>query len=161
SVEDASLAVRPHPRPRLLAPPLLARFEDDAILLVVLRVDVGLVPALEAAETLHERMIGLRDRRAKSAGVVRVELSADEIDIRIRLDEAVRSAVDRDEALAGSDIVEQCLLLLGGDRRGVGVDQQAVEVGERFRIEGVDAVGVRDLDAARREDGLNLAEALG
>ena len=62
-VEDAALALRAHPGPRLLAVAFDAVFQDGAVLLVVLGVDVGFVPALEAAEALHDRMVRLGDGR--------------------------------------------------------------------------------------------------
>src|SRR5262249_39047438 len=57
-VENAALSLRADPRPRLLRPALLAVFEDRSILLVVLGVDVGLVPAFESFKALQDRMVG-------------------------------------------------------------------------------------------------------
>jgi hypothetical protein len=63
-VEHASLALRANPRPRFFrwtsiaaaspAGGLFTPFEDRAVLLIVLGVDVGLVPAFEAAESPGE-----------------------------------------------------------------------------------------------------------
>src|SRR5262249_25899451 len=79
-VEDAALALRPHPGPRLLLIALLAVLEDGAVPLVVLGVDVGLVPALEALEALHDRVVRLGGGDTESAGVVALELGADQVD---------------------------------------------------------------------------------
>ena len=55
-----------------------------------------------------------------------LELGADQVDVLRRIEEAVRRAVQRDEALAAGDVVEQGLFLLGRDLVDVGVDDQAV-----------------------------------
>ena len=78
-------------------------------------------------------MVRLGDGGAERAGAVALELGADQVDVLRRVEEAVRGAVQRDEALAALDVVEQRLLLLGRDLRGVGVDDQAVVAGERLR----------------------------
>ncbi len=55
-VEDAAFAVRPRPGPGLLAVAFVAVLQHGAVLLIVLRMDVGLVPALEAPVALQQRM---------------------------------------------------------------------------------------------------------
>ena len=77
-----------------------------------------------------------------------------------RVEEAVRRAVQRDEALAAGDVVEQRLLLLRRDLRRVGVDDQAVVLAERLGVEVLDLVGVRQLDAALLQHRLKLPEPL-
>src|SRR6185437_8981204 len=67
-VKDPALALCPYPGPRLLFPLLLAIFQHNAILLVVPGVDVGLVPALETLEPLHDRVFRLGRRGAEGAG---------------------------------------------------------------------------------------------
>jgi hypothetical protein len=69
--------------------------------------------------------------------------------------------VQRDEPLAVLDEVQERLLLGRGDPGDVGVDDQAVVGGERFRVEGGDPVGVHQVDAPPGQDRLELAEALG
>src|SRR5205814_1005075 len=101
----------------------LAVFEYRASLLVVLGMDIGLVPTLEALEALHHRMIRLGDDGAEGAGVVPLELSADKIDVFRRIQEAIGGTVKRDEALAGGDIVEKGCFLLRCDACRVGVDE--------------------------------------
>src|SRR5262249_36781188 len=88
-IENAALAVRPHPRPRLFAFLVLAVFKDSAILLIVLGVRVGLIAAFEAAVALHDRMIGRGDRRAECHWAVSQELRADEFNVLRRIEEAV------------------------------------------------------------------------
>ena len=74
-VEDASLAVSTHPRPGLAARLVVAGLEDVAVLRVVLRVDVGLVPGAEGFEALDDRVIGVSDRRLELARAVLLELA--------------------------------------------------------------------------------------
>ena len=76
----------------------------------------------------------------------------------VRIEEAVRRAVERDEPLPGRDVVEQRLLLLGADPRLVGVDHQARVVVQRSRLEVAELVGVDQLDPALGEHRLQLAE---
>jgi len=159
-VEDPTLALRPHPRPRLLPVALRAVFEDSAVLVVVLRVDVGLIPALEALEPLHDRVVGLGDDRAEGAGVVALELGANQLDVLRRVLKAERGAVDGNEALAALDILEERLLLLRRDLRDVGVDHQAVVTGECVRVERVGLIGVFQVNAAFGHDRLKLAVAV-
>src|SRR5262249_19036483 len=94
------------------------------------------------------------------ARAVLLELGADQVDVFRRVEEAVRGAVQRDEALAALDEVEQRLLLFRGNLGGVGVDHQPVVAGEQLWIEGVHLVGVGELDAALFQHRLQLAEAL-
>ncbi len=159
-VEDAPLALRAHPRPRFLALALHAIFQNGAIFLIVFGMDVGFVPTLEAFVTLHDRMIRRRDDRAKRAGVVALELRADERDVLRRIEEAVGGAMDGDEALAALDVIEQRFLLIGADLGGVGVDEQAVISGQRCRIERLDFVGILHVDTASGHDRLNLLVAI-
>ncbi len=75
--------------------------------------------------------------------------------------EAVGSTVQRNKALAGLDEVEQGFLLLGGDGVDVGVENKAGVGGKELGIKRLDLVGIGDVDAVGRENGLELAEALG
>src|SRR5262249_4470192 len=99
-VEHAALALRPHPGPRLLRRALLTVFQHRAVLLIVFGVDVGLVPALEPLEPLHQRVVGLGYCGAKGARAVFEELRPDEVDVLLRVEEAVAGAVQRNEPLA-------------------------------------------------------------
>src|SRR5581483_1451762 len=80
-VEDAALALSAHPGPRLLDVAVDAVFEDGAVLGVVPGVDVGLVPAGEAAVALHERVVAVGQRGAEDAGAVAAELRPDQRDV--------------------------------------------------------------------------------
>ncbi len=157
-VEDAPLAVRAHPRPRFLRLLVLAVFEDGSIFFVVLRVDVSLVEALEALETLHDRMVRLRDGGAEGADAVRFELGADQLDVLFGIEEAIRRAMERDEALAGRDEIEQGGLLRRRDFGDIRIDQQSVIAPERLGVERINGVGVGQLDAAFFENRLQLAK---
>ena len=158
-VEDAALALRPHPGPRLLLAFLFAVFEDRPILGIVLRVDVGLVPALERREALHDRMRRIAGNGADGAGVVPGELSADERDVLRRVEETERRAVERDQPLAAFDVVENRLLLIRRDLLLVRVDGEAVVLVEDLRRQRIECIGVGELDAMLREGGLELAES--
>ena len=98
-VKDASLSLRAHPRPRLFDPVVFAKFQHDPVALVVLGVDISFIPAREGFEALHDRMIGLGDFSPDDASPVLQELSANQGDIFWRIQEAIRSAVQRNEAV--------------------------------------------------------------
>ena len=105
-------------------------------------------------------MIGLGIADAKRPGLVALETRADEGDVAVGIAEAGGRAVQRHEAAALRDVVEQGLLLRGFDARGVGVDEQGVvvlEVFERERTGGV--LGVDELDTARDHRRGEIAEA--
>src|SRR5581483_12425616 len=109
-VEDAALALRAHPRPRLLLVALHAIFQDGASFFVVLGVNVSLIPALEAGEAFHDGVIRLGKRRTEGAGAVLLELGADQVDVFRRIEKAVRGTVQGNEALAALHEIEQRLL---------------------------------------------------
>ena len=67
-------------------------------------------------------MVRFGNQDAKDAGFVPLELRADQLDVLRRIEEAVRCAVQRNEALATRDVIEQRLLLLGRDALDIGVD---------------------------------------
>ena len=159
-VEDAALPLRADPGPRLLDVPLGTVFEDGAVRLVVLRVDVGLVPAREALVPLHDRVVRRGDCGGEGAGAVAAELGADEGDVLRRVEEAVAGAVQRDEALTTLDEVEQCLLLLRSDPGDVREDHERVVAGEGLLVQVGGPVGVGQLDAAFGEHRLELLEPL-
>src|SRR5262249_27908641 len=102
--EHSSLALRPHPCPGLLAVLIPAVFQHGAVLFGVLRVDVGFIPALEAAVTLHDWVIGLGDGCPEDAGAVTAELCSNQLHVLRRVEEAVGSAVNGNETLAALDV---------------------------------------------------------
>ena len=59
--------------------------------------------------------------------------------------------MDRSESAAVLVVIEQRLLLLGGDPLGVGVDHQHVVFGEGRRVEVAHRLGVSDVDPASRQ----------
>src|SRR5262249_52348371 len=89
-VEDPALAVRPYPCPRLPAVFVFPILHDRSLLLVVLLMHIGLVPALEAAIALHDGMVRHRDRAAEGARRVALELRPDEFDVLRRVAKARR-----------------------------------------------------------------------
>src|SRR5262249_23204602 len=114
-VKDAASPLRADPGPRLGALALTPVLQDSAVFVVVLGVNLSLVPALEAAEAPDDGVVGFCDPGAERARAVAEELSADQLNILRRIEEAVRGAVDRDEAFAAFDEVEQRLLLVWRD----------------------------------------------
>ena len=86
-----------------------------------------------------------------------LELGADQVDVLRRVEEAVRGAVQRDEALAARDVIEQRLLLLRADlgrgwRRSAGRRTRP----SVFGVQVVELVGVGQLDAALGEHRLQI-----
>ena len=133
-----------------------------AVLLVVLGVDVGLVPGLERLEALHDRVVGVDDLGVERAGAVALELGADEGDVRRRVEEAVRGAVERDEAAAAGDVVEQGLLLRRArSRRCWRRSSRASYLARVSRVEVGDVLGVGDVDPPAGQDRGELRGAVG
>ena len=147
-VKHPAFAMRSHPGPRFLAVLVLAVLKNRAVLIVVLGVHVAFVDALEPGEILGDRVIVLLRGHAEDAETVALELGANEFDVLRRVAETVRRTVQRDEALARGDVVQQRLFLLGGHVVDVGIDDHTVVFGERVGIEGPRVAGVLDVDLA-------------
>ena len=160
-VEDAAAALAPHPRPRLPVIPIDPLLEDRAAAVVVLRVHVGLVPALEAAETLHDRVARRDVHRAELPGAVLLKLCPHEVDPGRRVAKTKTRAVQRHEALAAADEIEDGGLAVRRQAVDVGVNGQHVVGVEHRGGEILEPLRVDELDAARREHGLQLREPLG
>ncbi len=80
------------------------------------------------------------------------ELRADERDDFRRIAEAKRGAVQRDEAAAVGDVVEERFFLIGGDVVDVGVDEQGVKLPQMSGVDVGHRLGVGEFDAAIVED---------
>ena len=160
-VEDPPLALGADPGVGLGSLAIDPAFEHDAVFVVVLVVHVRLIDAFEAVEALHDRMRGLVDAGAEQFETVPLELPTHQFDIPGRVEEAVGGTVQGDEPAAPLDIVEQRLLLSGGDLADVGVDHQSVEAGEGRGVEHLDVVGVLDFDPAFAQDGDQLRGTFG
>ena len=106
SVKHATLAVRANPGPRFAPAGIKTKLQHRTVLVVVHVMNVGLVPAFEAAETLHDRMIRLSDLGAEDAGAVSFELSAQERHHFRRVAEAITGAVQRHESTTAGDKLE-------------------------------------------------------
>ena len=106
-VEHAPLAMSTHPGPRLL----VTIGENRAILLVVLVVHIGLIPALKTFESLHHRMTRLRNAGPEHPGSVALELPPQQFDHARIYAEARRGTVDRNIAAPGCHVIEDSLLL--------------------------------------------------
>ena len=59
------------------------------------------------------------------------------------------------------DVIEERLLLLGGDLVDVGVDQDGLVLRERLGVEVRDVLGVGHVDPAERQDGRDLRRPVG
>ena len=160
-VEDAAGPLRAHPGPGLVVIPLDPLLEHRPAAVVVLRVHVRLVPALEAAEALHHRVAGSEDRRAKLPRAVLLELRPHEVHPGGRIAEAVARAVQRHEPLAPTDELEDRGLPLRRQHVDVGVDGERVVGREGGRREVGDVLGVHEFDAPGPEHRLELREAVG
>ncbi len=153
-VEHAAFALRAHPRPRL--PPLRvhALHQDRPARGVVLRVHEGFIPRHEGLHALRDRVRGLHDLGGELARPLALKLAADERDVLVRARELRRRRVQRDEAAASLDEIEQRLLLLRRDRLLVAEQHHCVVVAE---LRGGERVGRRadvgQLNAAAREWG--------
>ena len=157
-VEDAAFAVSPHPRPRFLPVSFGASLQHRAIFLIVLGVDVRLIPTLEALEALHYRMVRQSDRRPKRAGPVTQELRPDQLHHVLVVAKAVARAVQRHEALARRDVIEQRLRLVVLNLVDVGIHDQPVIRLERRGIQVADHVRIDEFNPAFLHHGLKLLE---
>ena len=111
-----------------------AHLEDVAVLRVVLGVDVGLVPGAERLQALRDRVAGVDDLRVELAGPVAEELGADQGDVRLRVEEAGRGAMDRTNRRLRPRS-RRGLSPAPARSLGVGVDHQGVELGEVRRVQ--------------------------
>ena len=160
-VEHPAVALGADPCPGLAVRPLDPLFEHRSPPLVVLGMDVGLVPAGEAAKALHHRVLGSHDLGLELAGAVLLELGADHVDPDRRVLKAKTGGVQRHQALATANVVNDRRLLLGRDRLDVGKDGQRVVRLQDIGREIGEVVGVDQVDAPRGQHGLELAEPLG
>jgi hypothetical protein len=87
-------------------------------------------------------MFAFHEDRAERACAMPLKLRPDQLDVLGRIQEAIRRTMQRDEAFAAGDIIEQRLLLLGRNLRRVGIDDQAIVFAERLRIEVLDRAAV-------------------
>ena len=115
-VEDAALALRAHPGPRLLA--VAFRRGTRGRCGPSRCAWCGRRSRPSSRSRSKPFMIGWSASAivvSERARAVPLELGADQLDVLRRVEEAVRGAVQRDEALAAVDVVEQRLLLLRRD----------------------------------------------
>ena len=165
-VEDAALAVGAYPRPwfSVFAFGLLAFrtiFENDAVFFVVLGVNVGFIPAGEAAEALHDGVIGNCDLSGEDLTAVSLELTAHQANHFRIVAPAEGGAVEWDEGPTTGDKVEDGFGLSIFDAIDVGVQHQSVELPEHLSGEIFHAVGVLHPDTALFKDAGELMKAFG
>src|SRR5690606_22250382 len=108
---------------------------EDGAIVVVAVVHVGLVPRLELAEALQDRVVGRDVHRREDLATVTLEAGADEFDEFAGVAEAGRRAMDGQEAAALRNVVEERLFLRGAEARPVGVEQHGVELAEELRTQ--------------------------
>ena len=165
-VKDASLAVRADPGPwfafaavRLSA--LNAVFKHRAMPLVVLGVDIGFVPAFEAAKTFHDGMGRFGAFHAKHLATVPLELSPNQLDELRRIAKAERRAVQWHKALAFRDELKQRRFLVRGELIEVGVQYQAVVASQRLLLErDRRIIDIPQFDVSRGQRRGQLCEAI-
>ena len=159
-IEDPPLPFGANPSPRFAVLPLDTFLEDGPAAVVVLRVDVGLVEAFEAAEALHDRMVWRDVHGAKLADSMLLELGPHEVDPGGRIAETEARAVQGNEAFPVADKLEDRPLPVGRKRIDVRVDRQRVVLAKHPGIEVFEPVGVDQFNATRRQHRLELREAL-
>ena len=152
-VENASLSLPADPCPRLAGATfglgtLVAVLEHNSVALVVAVMDVGFVPTFETAETVKHRLVSRRQASREDLGAVALELGANQVDELLAVAKAIRRAVQRHKALTPFDKRQQSRFLFGGNRVDVGIEHQAVVLGEIGGGEQIGVFGVVDGDAA-------------
>ncbi len=157
-VENAALALRAHPRPRLLLVALLAHHQNVPIAGQPMML-VGFVPGLELLDALHGGMLGIDDTCAEDAGFMALELTAHQRDVFRRIEETVRGTVQRDQTLAVLDEIEQCLLLLRRNLRVIGIDDETIVTRQVLGIKTIEIVGIGHVDAGAGQRRQNVAGA--
>ncbi len=102
------------------------------------------------------------DLGVELARAVPLELGADERDVLRRVEEAVRRAVERHEAAAPVDVVEQGLFLLGADRRRCWRrSSRASYCASVSRVQVAELLGIGDVDAPAGEHRRDLRGPVG
>ena len=83
---------------------MLADHQHSAVV-AQLVVNIGFVPAFEAMDAAHGRMLGVDDAGAKDAGVVLPEPAADQGRVALAIAENVRRTMDGHQAVPAFDII--------------------------------------------------------
>lgn len=148
----------PHPSPRLLPLTFRVSLQHDAILLVVLRVDVGFIPTLKAFVTFHQRMRlrSLCRSDTERPGSMPLKLPAHQRHDIVVVAEAVTRAVQRHKPLTAGDVVQQCLGLFVLDLVDVSKQHQSIELRQPLGIEIANDVGVLQLNPTNFQHRLQL-----
>jgi hypothetical protein len=144
-VKDPSLSVRANPGPWLAAGLIDALHEHCAIV-VVPGMHVGLIPDLERPNPQHDLVIRIDDVSDEFARLVALELGANQRNVRGRVLEAERRAVQRQETLSAGDKVEQRLLLLGRDFGVIRVNHELVVLRQIRVVQVLGIGGVREIE---------------
>ena len=152
-VKDSALAVSSDPRPRFasIAFRLItfgAVLQHRAVRLVVQMMNVGLVPAREAAVPLHDRMSRLGYLSRKDLPAMPLKLRTHQRNDVFVISPAIGRAVQRNKSLAASDIVQHRFRLSIFDAIDISVQNQPVELRQRLRSEIFHLVRILQLDAA-------------
>src|SRR5579875_4186061 len=109
-VEDTPLALGAHPCPRLTFAVLFTHHQNVPVAREPMML-VSFVPGLKFLHTFHGRMLSIYDARAKHAGFMALELSADKRDVFWRIQETIRGAMQGDQPFAVLDErQERCFL---------------------------------------------------
>ncbi len=119
---------------------------------------VGFVPAFKRTVALDDGMFGLAQLRAEHPRSMLLKLCPHQFNVLGRIQEAVRSTVQRNKAFAPRHIVQERLFLFGGNLGCVGVDQQSVVLAERLQVKIGRGVGVGQFNAPLRQYGRQFGE---
>ena len=164
-VEDSTFAMRSNPCPWFfcVARSLFAFnpiLQDRSVFFVVQMMNVRFVPAREPAEVFHDGMSWLRDLSAKHLSAVSLELCSHQLHHLRIIPPAERCTVQRNEAFAARNIVQNCLGLRVFDLINVGVQNEPIKAGERFGRQVFHAVRVLQLNSASFQDRSQFMEPL-
>lgn len=101
------------------------------------------------------------NRFLKNTSAVTLELRANQFDVPRRIEEAVRSAMQRNKPSPRRDEIDEGFFLAWRNLSVIRIDEQAVVASQLGWIQVVERVGVGQFNASRRQDRLHLFESIG
>ena len=140
SVKNATFAMRADPRPRLRSRTsgqfsFASFLQYDAVDRIVLVMDIGFVPAFEAAEALHDFMFWCNNLGCESFATVLFELCAAQFDVLVRIQKAIGRTVQWNKAMTACNVIQECRFLAFGDLDCVCIDEQYIKPIEPFAFQ--------------------------
>ena len=122
--------------------------------------DIRFVPTFKAIEALHDRVLGLDDVRDETLPAMLLELSSDELDVSLGVAETVRGAVQRDDTMSGSHVIEHRFFLFRRKRGQVGENNQPLIRVQNLGGQTFNFVCVDKVNALSCKNRLNLPKAI-